>query len=71
MSSSIFFLQFNELYERRVDVQCKKYDLVSKQIDTYYRQLNCKLCDLIYLLVALIFCLIRCGIPLATITRNL
>ena len=47
------------MYERRGDIDCKKYDLVNKQIDTDRRQLDCKLCDLIYLLVALIFCHIR------------
>ena len=37
----------------------RKYDLVNKQIDTGSRQLDWKLCDLIYLLVALIFCHFR------------
>ena len=37
-------------------IYCKKYDLVNKQIDTDCRQLDCKLCDSIYLLVTLIFC---------------
>ena len=42
--------------ERRGNINCKRYDLVSKKIDTDCRQLDSKLCDLIYLLVALIFC---------------
>ena len=37
------------------DINCKKHDLVNKQIDTDCRQLDCKLCDLIFLLAALIF----------------
>ena len=43
-------------YEGRGNFNCKKYDLVTKQIDADCRQLDSKLCDLIYLLVALIFC---------------
>ena len=43
-----------ELYERSGNINCKKHDLVNKQIDTDGRQLDSKLCDLIYLLVALI-----------------
>ena len=46
----------HELHERRGTINCKKYDLVNKQIDTDCRQRDSKLCDLIYLLVALIFC---------------
>ena len=39
----------------------EKHDLVNKQIDAdcNCKQLDSKLCDLIYLLVALIFCHIR------------
>ena len=39
-----------------ISIQCKKHNLANKQIDTDCGQLNGKLCDLIYLLVALIFC---------------
>ena len=49
----------HELYERRGNLNCKRYAFVNKQIDTDCRQLNWKLCDLIYLLVASIFCHIR------------
>ena len=52
----------HELYERRDNINCKKYDLVNKQIDTDCKQLNSKLCDLIYLLVAMIFCHIWRGV---------
>ena len=52
----------HELHERRGNINCKKYDLVNKQIDTDCRQRDSKLCDLIYLLVALIFCHIWCSI---------
>ena len=48
--------QWRELYERRGNINCKKYDLVNKQIDTESKQLDLKLCDFIYLLDALIFC---------------
>ena len=44
----------NELYERSGNINCTKHDLVNKQIDTDGRQLDSKLCDLIYLLVSLI-----------------
>lgn len=37
----------------------KKNDSVNKQIDTNYKQLHSKECDLIHQLVALIFCHIR------------
>ena len=52
----------SDLYERRGNINCKKHDLVNKQIDTDCRQLDSNLSDLIYLLVALIFCDIRCNI---------
>ena len=54
-----------KLYERRGDINCKKHELVNKQIDTDCRQLDCKLCDLINLLVALIFCHIRRSIQVS------
>ena len=40
------------------NINCKKHDLVNKQIDTDCKQFDGKLRDLIYLLVALIFCYI-------------
>ena len=42
-----------------VNINCKRNDLVNKQIDTDCNQLDSKLCDLISLLVAFIFCHIR------------
>ena len=46
----------HELYERRGNINCKKHDLVNKQINTDCRQLDWTLFDSTYLLVALIFC---------------
>ena len=37
-------------------INCKKYDLVNKQIDTDCAQRDSKLCALIHLLAALAFC---------------
>ena len=37
-------------------INCKKYDLVNKQIDSDCAQRDSKLCALIHLLVALAFC---------------
>ena len=56
---------FNSYAERRGNINCKKHDLVNKQIDSDCRQLYSKLCDLIYLLVALIFCYIPRSITLS------
>ena len=58
------------MFERRGNINCKKYDLVNKQIDTDCRQLDCKLCDLIYLLVALIFCHIRRSIMTSSTSKD-
>ena len=42
------------MVNKRVNIKCKGFDLVNKRTDTDCRPLASKLCDLIYLLAALI-----------------
>ena len=46
-------IEFHELYDRRGNINCKKYDLVNKEIDTNSRQLDRKLFYLIHLISGL------------------